>query len=442
MFKDKYSRQQERLVDLLETSARRLGKTTGFVQRQSKLSAAVFVQGLVLTWLEKPLASLSVVAQSCSELGVEISVAGLQQRLNGAAVALLRGLVEQALALQSSLALVPEGVLRAFSAIYVLDSTSWALPAHLKGLFEGQDYRGERGEVKIQLSFDYKAGNIAALEVMAGREADQNCQQHVELAGPGTLHLFDLGFFKVQVFQALSGLGAYFISRLQSQTGIYELGQAGQALDLVATLEGQESVLGEMEIAIGRQCHLKVRLIFEHLPPDVVAQRRRKAKEAARRGGYIPSERHLALLGYALFITNIPSHILAPKHIILLYRLRWQVELIFKLWKSQALLSTIPHCGKCRFLCQFYARLLALLLFHQLLDGLPLPPPYAELSLPKAFSLIQGFASQLQQALSEHSQRAWTRFFQALHRQLLHLALKQKRRKHPSTLALILAQAL
>ena len=35
MFKDKYSAKWERLVGLLEKSAQGLGKTTGFVQRQS-----------------------------------------------------------------------------------------------------------------------------------------------------------------------------------------------------------------------------------------------------------------------------------------------------------------------------------------------------------------------------------------------------------------------
>ena len=74
-------------------------------------------------------------------------------------------------------------------------------------------------------------------------------------------------------------------------------------------------------------------------------------------------QRHLHLLAWSVFITNVPRDWLAAKDIMLLYRLRWQVELIFKLWKSLAKLDAIAHCGPHRFLCQFYARLLALLVF-------------------------------------------------------------------------------
>src|SRR5258706_15892068 len=123
MFKNKYSRQRERLGLVLGKWADGQGRESGFVQRASKLKASVFVQALVLTWLEKPTGSLTDVAQSCSELGVDISVPGLQQRLTGGAVALFRGLFQAGLQQLPRLSRLPSGVLKRFKAIYLLYST-------------------------------------------------------------------------------------------------------------------------------------------------------------------------------------------------------------------------------------------------------------------------------------------------------------------------------
>jgi hypothetical protein len=437
MFNDKYSRQSERLGLVLGKWAEEQGRVSGFVQRASKLKASVFVQALVLTWLEKPLGSLTDVAQSCSELGVDISVPGLQQRLTAGAVALLKGLFQVGLQQLPRLCRLPKGVMSRFEAIYLLDSSIIMLPARLKGLFPGQDYKDKRASAKIQLSFDYRQGNIAALEVVAGCEADQNCQQHVNLAQSATLHLFDLGFFKQQVFEKLALAGAYFISRLLTQTAVYAPFAGGPALDL-ETLLSTAGPLGDVDVALGQSSRLNVRLIFQKLPAAVVAERRRQAKRKARHKGYTCSARHLNLLAWSLFITNVPRDWLSAPHIMLLYRLRWQVELIFKLWKSQAKLDAIAHCGPHRFLCQFYARLLALLVFHWLLDEFSLDDPAAELSLPKAFGIIQRYAARLRSAFAS-LHLPFSPLLINLQRDLQRLATKQKRRKSPSTLARLLA---
>ena len=136
------------------------------------------------------------------------------------------------------------------------------------------------------------------------------------------------------------------------------------------------------------------RRIFQKLPLAVIQTRRRKAIANARQRGQTLSERHLALLSYALFITNIPADWLAPDQLIQLYRLRWHIELIVKLWKSQAHLDHIPAYRPERILCQFFARLLGLVIFHALIA----PWRFAnglELSLPKAFRILQAYVLAL-----------------------------------------------
>ena len=71
----------EQLQKLLIEDARRLGRASGFIQRQRKLTGASFVPALVFGWLANPQASLEL-CQSARVCGVEISPQGLQERLN------------------------------------------------------------------------------------------------------------------------------------------------------------------------------------------------------------------------------------------------------------------------------------------------------------------------------------------------------------------------
>lgn len=437
MFRNKYSQQQQQLQQFLGERVQALSRITGFVRRTTKLSGSIFVQALVLSWLERPTASLNEVRQSCAEMGVRISESGLQQRMTDKAVGLLSHLFQEGLAHLPKARHVPAEVLRHFTAVYLLDSTTLTLPAKLNGLFAGVGGNASAAAVKIRLSFDYLRSSIEACEVVAGREADQNCQQHVALAQPGSLHLFDLGFFKQQVFEALAKTGAYFISRLQLQTALYAPGDTHQAYDLDVLLPQTLEGLVDIDVAVGRLTHLPVRLIAQKLPDRVVAERRRKANRQAAKHGQPCSARHLRLLAWSLFITNIPRDWLDAHQIMLVYRVRWQIELVFKLWKSQAQLDVVGQCGPDRFLCQLYARLLGVLLFQWMLVDVPFDPS-TEPRLPKAFAILQRYAARFRAALSQPTV-SLSALLEQLTDDFLRFALKQKRRKSPSTLACLLA---
>ena len=70
------------LQQLLIEDANRIGRESGFIQRQRKLSGASFAQSLVFGWQANPEASLEELCQSARVCGVAISPQGLQERLN------------------------------------------------------------------------------------------------------------------------------------------------------------------------------------------------------------------------------------------------------------------------------------------------------------------------------------------------------------------------
>src|SRR3712207_9161500 len=78
------------LQDVFGAVAQRLARDTHFVQRESKLGGAHFVQTLVFTYLANPDATLEELCQTAAALGIEITPAGLTQRFTEAAATFLQ----------------------------------------------------------------------------------------------------------------------------------------------------------------------------------------------------------------------------------------------------------------------------------------------------------------------------------------------------------------
>lgn len=76
------------------------------------------------------------------------------------------------------------------------------------------------------------------------------------------------------------------------------------------------------------------RLIVAPLPADKIAAARQRAQKAGVRWQYNPSQQTLAAAGHILLVTSLPADSWPPERVLAAYRLRWQVELLFKRWKS------------------------------------------------------------------------------------------------------------
>jgi hypothetical protein len=114
---------------------------------------------------------------------------------------------------------------------------------------------------------------------------------------------------------------------------------------------------------------IQVRLIVYLLPDAVVAERLRKAQQQHRkkqRQGTL-SQEFKARLAFNLFITNVRADDLPAELVWACYRLRWQIELIFKIWKSIIQLDQVKKVQRYRLECYIYAKLILIVLGWQLL---------------------------------------------------------------------------
>lgn len=422
-------------TDTIEQTARR----TGFVKRRSKISGKVFLALVTFGLWSHAKTTLLQLATKVTQLGTpqQVSAEAIHQRMNNRAVAFLQDLLEQALSkLQALHPACEDGLFDFFTHVHLADSTGFGLPERLKTLFPGSGGHASPAGAKIQLVWEYKRSLFAHFALTAGNIPDQKYVDHVvALAQKGTLFLFDLGYFKIKALASISQVGAYFLSRLNHQANLYEdLPSQLPPLDLVRLLKKTSCDLIDKAIFIGEADRVASRLIAVRLPDDIVNERRRVARQKAKKKGYTPTEAHLFLLAWNLFITNVPRGVWTPQTIVKAYPMRWQLELIFKSWKSHCHLSAINAKKKETVLCYLYGRMLLVLLTYALyppVRAVVWMKTHRELSLLKFVCHFQALADSWMKVIFK-SELALRRFLQAACADAERLAVKASRKRQTS----------
>lgn len=418
----------EALQRLFGKTADQVARDTAFVQRESKLTGIKFLLTWALGFLQHPCASLNLLGQVADDLGVRITKQGMQKRLTPAAVRFLEEIFERAKAVLQNRIPMPLALLTQFEAIQLVDSTGIALPDSLADEFPAAGGDGPQAGLKLQTIWEFLRGNLSAVIRQPGRQPDQAFEGHLAHVGSGVLFLSDLGYFNLTVLRDIVQGLAYFISRLNTRCALYEP-TTGQRFDLLAHLQRSPDDQTALNLLVGQEVKLPCRVLAVRLPLDVVEERRRKAKANARRKGRTLSRKSLAWLAWNVYITNVPATMLTLRQVVLIYVLRWQIELLFRLWKSQGQLNRVAGQRRERVLCEIYAKLIGMVVFHFLTA--PVRWAERELSPTKALQTLQRHAVNMAQAMGslpdllavlEKLIDHWQRF-----------ALKDKRRTRLST---------
>ena len=108
---------------------------------------------------------------------------------------------------------------------------------------------------------------------------------------------------------------------------------------------------------------MSCRLIAVRVPAQVTAERRRRA---ARKKGQTVSRVSLQLAAWTIFVTNVPVEKLSVQEALVRGRCRWQIELLFDLWKTHGKVGQSRSAQPWRILCEVYAKLLAMVIQHWL----------------------------------------------------------------------------
>ena len=404
---------------------------------RAKFTASTLTQTLVLGWLAHPDATVEQLAQTAARVGVEVTPQAIDQRFTFATATLLQEVVcasMQHLIASDDVALP---ILQRFTGVRVQDSTTIVLPDTLAEQWQGcggSSTEHTASALKCGVQLDLLTGALCGLDLADGRASDQRLPiQHTALP-KGCLRLADLGFYDLGVLGKLSADGVYWLSKLESSALIADETQT--ATPLLAFVRS----LGEVaqwqgQVWVGRSAQLGARLLVLRVPQEVADQRRRRLRKVARDKGVSPSAAALALADWTILLTNIPPELLTLCEAVVLAKVRWQIELLFKLWKSQGQLDTWRTGKVARILCEIYAKLLAMVIQHwALVVGCW---NYVDRSLVKAAQVVRDHAVELASARARLDRLS--EVLETIQCVLRHTARMNTRKKHPNTYQLLLA---
>lgn len=413
-----------------------IGRRTGVIQRQRKFSGSTLFKTLVLTVLKSPNPKTDDLVATAAQLGVTVTSEAVEKRFTPRLITFLRAGLEHLL--EHTVAADPVAIplLERFTAVEIGDSTTVTVPDDYADEFPGCGGKADSGKaaVKIQVRWELRTGKLTKLLVEPGRHSDAASEAAEDLVTPGSLVIRDLGYFSLERFRKLDAAGAYWISRWQPGTAVFDLeGRPLELLEYVRRHAGNGPL--DRPILLGSAERLSCRLIVLRVPQEVADRRRQKAYEKAQKHGRVPSQEHLAWCDWTLLVTNCPADLLTWKEVVVLYRARWQIELLFKLWKSHNHLAASRETWSAvERMALFWAKLIGVVLQHWLLLTSTWSNPRR--SHWKAAGVIRQWIVSLTAALDNLG--ALIEVLASLTRTIDAVAHKKRQRKSPSSFQLLL----
>jgi hypothetical protein len=346
-----------------------LARATRCVQRQRKFSGATLARTLVLTVLLRPAAKNRDYQAMAAKAGVHVTEEAIDHRFTDELVLFLEGILQQAVSQALAGKASTASLLQQFSDVRIGDSTTLTLPDEFADRFPscGGSENTSLAAMKIQVLWSLRTGGLLGWQITSGRASDAKSEMAEALPPAGSLSVFDLGYFSLARLRRVGEVDAYWISRLQHGTKVFD--EAGKRLDLPSFLQQRgQSGLVDAVVSLGEKERLSCRLIAVRVPEEAAARRRQKIREKARDHGREPSQEYLELQGWTIFVTNCGEELLTWKEVVVLYRARWQIELLFKLWKSHNHVAELEMgVSPQRQLAVLYAKLIGVVVQHWIL---------------------------------------------------------------------------
>jgi hypothetical protein len=181
---------------------------------------------------------------------------------------------------------------------------------------------------------------------------------------PGDIAIADRGYAKPKDLRPVVEAGAHLVVRV-GWNSLRLLAPDAGPFDLFAAMDevGQRAAAHAIRVDTrepGRP-YLPARLIIGRLPEGEAAIAREKVKARASKAGKVVDERSLTAAGFVMVLTSLPpDH--RPADILALYRCRWQIELLFKRFKSLLDLGELPAKKAATARAWIYAKLILALL--------------------------------------------------------------------------------
>jgi IS4 transposase len=258
------------------------------------------------------------------------------------------------------------GCLESFRDLVLTDASVIRLHEALAGAYPGTRTNHSKAAAKLHLVWSALGVGRSTVKISGERGGEIRKLQ----IGPWVercLLLFDLGYFRYQLFDRIDRNGGYFVSRLK-----------GNANPRIVSLNRLHR--GRAVKVVGR----KIREVLPLLKRQVLdVQAEVTFDRRAYRGVHRKAKKVFRLVAikneetgeYHLYLTNAPPDVLPTEQVGTIYRARWYIELMFKELKSGFRMDQLPSRNKSAVEVFIYASILAMLVSRKLLravrDRLP-----------------------------------------------------------------------
>ena len=303
--------------------------------------------------------------------GLQVRKQSIQERFNERTVAFMKSILSMLLAHQLKPAVKEESLLF-FNRIRVKDSTRFTLPAAYAQIYKGAGGAVVNGEsmISIQYEYDLLSSSTLDLRLTTGTRNDQlDAKENTHDIAENDLFIRDLGYSTLGYLQQIINGKAYFLNRLSPQTSVYDTEKNNEKIDFSKCrkkMKKHNLPYLQYDVIIGKKAQVPCRLIIYPVDRDTYEQRVRKTAKQAKSCGYQVSEAFKVTAQLTLYITNVPEDKLPAPAIKKTYGLRWQIELFFKIWKSQVNIDHVKEMKLHRFECQLIAKLLWLIIHRKI----------------------------------------------------------------------------
>ncbi|WP_452008674.1 transposase [Azospirillum largimobile] len=218
---------------------------------------------------------------------------------------------------------------------------------------------------RLHLSYDLGRGCMCQASLTDGHGGERLGRFAPPL--PGTVVLADAGYPHPRELRGHLAAGGDLIGRT-SWAAARLLTPAGGRFDLFDALRRLDGPAGAWDVVVDDHQPalppLHLRLVAGRKPAAACEQARRRVRETAKRKGKTPDARSLEAADWVLLLTSLPAAAFDAAAVLAAYRLRWQVELAIKRWKTLLGLGEVPVRTPATATAWIYAMLIAALLIE------------------------------------------------------------------------------
>ena len=213
----------------------------------------------------------------------------------------------------------PEQCLGEFQRVVLQDGTSFAVKDTLRHVWPGRFYTVKPAAVELHTTLELLSGSPLKVTLTPDTAAERAQQPPPERL-TGCLYMGDRGYLEKRYLGQVESAGGTFLVRAPQSINPKVLA--------IHTPDGRD---------LSALCDQPLKRIRYHLPRDVPVDLDVEWKDGKQRHRWrlvLTWSQHHGQ--YLHLVTNLPRERYDAATVRQIYRLRWQVELLFKEWKSHA----------------------------------------------------------------------------------------------------------